>query len=87
MAGFVLMIPLALSSNCWSVRRLGANWRKLHRLTYVVAVLEGVHYLMLVKGWQTRPMLFLAVIAVLLLLRISRLRRPERFWGLLGRIR
>ena len=69
MAAFVLMLPLALSSNDWSVRRLRGSWSKLHKLTYPAAVLGGVHYVMLVKGWQIKPMIFLAVILVLLLLR------------------
>ena len=44
MVGFVLMLPLALTSNNWSVRRLGvAAWRKLHRLVYIIAVLGAVH--------------------------------------------
>lgn len=72
MVAFVLMIPLAVTSNNWSVRRLGASWRKLHRLAYPVAILGGVHYLMLVKGWQARPMIFLAIIICLLLLRLWR---------------
>lgn len=75
MAGFILMIPLALSSNNWAVRQLGPAWRRLHRLTYAAAVLGAVHYLMLVKGWQLRPMVFLTIILVLLSLR---LRKPAR---------
>lgn len=78
MAGFVLMLPLALTSNNWSVRRMGAAWRKLHRLTYVAAILGGAHYLMLVKGWQTRPMLFLGLIVVLIALRLRLKGRPAR---------
>ena len=53
MVGFVLMIPLALTSNNMSLRKLGAaSWRKLHKLTYPIAVLGAVHYLWLVKGIQ-----------------------------------
>jgi len=46
MVGFVLMIPLALTSNNTMVRRLGQRWRQVHWLTYVVAVLGGVHFVM-----------------------------------------
>ena len=49
MVGFVVMIPLAVTSNNWSVKRLGVKWRRLHQLTYVVAVLSGVHFIMIVK--------------------------------------
>jgi sulfoxide reductase heme-binding subunit YedZ len=51
MAGFVLLIPLALTSNNLSVRRLGAQWRSLHKLTYPAVLLGAVHFIWLVKGW------------------------------------
>ena len=71
MVGFVLLIPLAVTSNNWSVRKLGAAaWRRLHQLTYVAAILGGTHYVMLVKGWQPRPLVFMAIIAVLLAMRV-----------------
>ncbi len=69
MAGFVLLLPLALTSNDWSVRRMGPGWRRLHRLTYPAVLLGGVHYLMLVKGWQMAPLVYLAAILALLGLR------------------
>lgn len=71
MAGFALSIPLALTSNNWSIRKLGAaGWQKLHRLTYVVVGLGGLHFLMLSKGWQLEPLLYATAIGVLLLLRV-----------------
>lgn len=75
MAGFVLLVPLAATSNNLSVRRLGPAWRKLHRLVYPAAVLGGLHYVMLVKGWQIRPLVFLAIILVLIALRLPGLMR------------
>ncbi|MFK7941238.1 MAG: protein-methionine-sulfoxide reductase heme-binding subunit MsrQ [Roseovarius sp.] len=69
MAAFLLMLPLAVTSNNWSVRRLGPVWRKLHKLVYPAAILGAVHYVMLVKGIQFRPMVFLAVVLILLALR------------------
>jgi sulfoxide reductase heme-binding subunit YedZ len=71
MAALVLMTPLVLTSNDWSVRRLGAaRWRKLHRLTYPAAVLGAVHYLWLVKTWQAAPIAYLAAVSVLLGVRL-----------------
>ncbi len=70
MAAFVLMLPLAVTSNNWSVRRLGPRWRQLHRLVYPVAILGGLHYLMLAKGFQIEPLIYLLVICGLLLLRM-----------------
>ena len=68
-AAFVLLIPLAVTSNNWSIRRLGPRWRQLHKLVYVAVVLGAVHFVMLVKGFQYEPYLYLAVIVALLALR------------------
>ena len=77
MASFVLMLPLAITSNDRSLRNLGAAaWRKLHLLTYPVAVLAGLHFIWLVKGFQIRPLLYLVVIVGLLALRLKWKRRP-----------
>lgn len=78
MAGFVLMLPLAITSNNLSVRKLGPRWRKLHKLVYPVALLGAVHFVMLRKGWQVEPLLYLAGIALLLVLRLPVMRRIGR---------
>jgi len=68
----VLMIPLAMTSNNVSVRRLGPLWRKLHKLTYVIVILGGVHFIMVVKGIQLEPLIYMGVILGLLALRFKR---------------
>lgn len=75
MTAFVLMLPLAATSNNWYMRRLGPRWKKLHRLAYPIAVLGAVHFVMLVKGFQIEPLIYLAVVLVLLFLRLPLLRR------------
>lgn len=70
MTAFVLMLPLVFTSNNWSVRRLGPIWRQLHKLTYIVVLLGGVHFVMLRKGFQIEPLAYLAVILFLLVLRL-----------------
>ena len=71
MTGFVLMLPLAVTSNNLSIRRLGAAaWNKLHKLTYAAAIAGAVHYVWLVKGWQVEPLVYMATIAILLCLRV-----------------
>ena len=76
MAGFVLLLPLAVTSNNWSVRRMGApSWRRLHQLSYLAAILGAVHFVMLVKGWQIEPLLYLGAVIGLLLARIPGARR------------
>ena len=78
MAGFVLMIPLAVTSNNWSVRKLGQTWRKLHKLTYLAAALGAIHFVMLTKGFQLEPLMYLAAILLLLGLRIPAIQRIQR---------
>jgi len=72
MAAFVMAVPLALTSNNLSIRKLGPlAWRRLHKLTYAIAVLGAVHFVMVQKVWETEPLIYLVVIAVLLLLRLQ----------------
>lgn len=77
MAGFALLIPLAVTSNNWSVRQLGSGWRKLHRLSYAAVLLGGVHYMMLTKTWALEPVIYMAVILGLLALRLPKLRSKQ----------
>ena len=74
MAGFACLVPLAATSNNFSIRKLGATWRKLHRLTYLAAILAGVHFIWLVKGFQIEPLLYMGAILALLLLRLPKRR-------------
>lgn len=71
MASFILLLPLAMTSNNLSVRKLGAGWRKLHRLSYVAVLLGGLHYIMLTKTWSVEPLVYMLAILLLLVLRIS----------------
>ncbi|KGM87940.1 putative membrane protein [Roseovarius mucosus DSM 17069] len=75
---FLMMIPLALTSNDLSLRRLGPRWRVLHRLTYAVAILAAVHFIWLSKGFQIEPLVYLAVILALLGLRWRPMRQSRR---------
>jgi sulfoxide reductase heme-binding subunit YedZ len=75
---FLMMSPLALTSNDLSLRRLGPRWRVLHRLTYGVAVLGAVHFIWLSKGFQIEPLVYLAVILALLGLRWRPTRQSRR---------
>ena len=75
MAGFIAMIPLALTSNDLSVRRLGRFWRVLHRLTYLVAILAGLHFIMLSKGFDVEALAHMVVILAFLAMRIGKWRR------------
>lgn len=78
MGAFALIVPLALTSNALSVRRLGRAWGKLHRLIYPAAILAALHYVMLVKGFQLKPLVFLGVILSLLALRLPGIASGRR---------
>lgn len=70
MGAFVLLLPLALTSNNRAVKWLGPRWRQLHKLTYIIVLLGGLHFVMLRKGLQLEPLLYMAAILVLLALRL-----------------
>ncbi|KMN35732.1 sulfite oxidase [Chromobacterium sp. LK1] len=75
-AALLLMAPLALTSTQGWMRRLKRNWGRLHRLVYPVALLAVIHYWWLVKKDLSQPLIYAAVLAVLLGLRLWwRLRR------------
>jgi len=72
MAGFLLLLPLGLTSNNLSVRKMGAAaWRRLHKLVYPAAILGALHFVWLAKGFQIEPLVYLGVILGLLALRLS----------------
>ncbi|HEY9516684.1 MAG TPA: protein-methionine-sulfoxide reductase heme-binding subunit MsrQ [Gemmatimonadaceae bacterium] len=71
MTGFLLLIPLAVTSTNNMVRRLGgARWRALHRLVYVVAVLGVIHFWWAVKKDISEPLIFALVFGVLFAVRL-----------------
>ncbi len=71
----LLMLPLALTSNRWSMLRLGQNWKKLHRLVWLISALALAHYFLHKAGKNdfSQPLIFLGVWMGLVWLR---LRRP-----------
>jgi sulfoxide reductase heme-binding subunit YedZ len=70
MTAFALMIPLALTSTKWSIRKLGGKrWQALHRLIYFSAAAGVIHYIWLVKADLKKPLEYASVLAVLMLYR------------------
>ena len=70
-AAWLLLLPLTLTSSRKAVMFLKDKWKKLHRLIYVIAILGVVHFLWLVKFDITEPLIYAAIILVLLLFRIK----------------
>jgi sulfoxide reductase heme-binding subunit YedZ len=67
MATWLLLLPLALTSTTWAIRKLGGkNWNKLHMLIYLAALTAGVHYWWKVKTGVLSPAPYTVVILVLL---------------------
>lgn len=79
-AAWLLLLPLAVTSTRGWMRRLGRNWGRLHRLVYAIAVLAVLHFWWVVKSDVREPLLYAAILAVLLgwrlLHRRGRLARP-----------
>jgi sulfoxide reductase heme-binding subunit YedZ len=77
-SAFVLLIPLAVTSNRYAMRRLGRRWQRLHRSVYVIAVLGVLHYLWLVKADSRDPIIYGLVLLGLLGIRAWWQRRDGR---------
>lgn len=75
---FLILIPLAVTSNAASIKRLGPLWQKLHRWVYLAGAAGAVHFIMLVKAWPPEPLIYAAIVALLLLARLLTRRKPGR---------
>ena len=81
LAAFLVLVPLAITSTQGWVRRLGPRWQTLHRLVYVAALLSSLHFVWLVKADLREPLIYGAVIGLLLVLRLPIVRQAVRFLG------
>ena len=70
----LILIPLAVTSTRWWMRRLGKRWKRLHRLVYLADLLAVLHFLLLVKADLRRPLIYGAIVLVLLVARIPFVR-------------
>ena len=81
---FTLLVPLAMTSTTWAVRKLGGkNWQRLHRLIYLSAVAGVIHFWWKVKADVREPAIYAAILGGLLLLRLGitareKYRKPSR---------
>ena len=72
--GWVLLLPLAITSSDNMIRRLKANWKRLHRLVYLIAILGVLHFIWLVKKDITEPLIYAAIVLLLFTLRLNFLK-------------
>jgi methionine sulfoxide reductase heme-binding subunit len=68
-SAWLLLIPLAITSNKIMMRRLGRRWASLHKLVYLIAVLACLHFFWLVKKDHAEPLIFIGVFAALFAIR------------------
>ncbi len=78
MAGLLMLIPLALTSNQWSIRRLGPRWNRLHKLTYPILLVAILHYALSLKVIDPEAAFYIAVTIILLGYRLLRPKIMER---------
>jgi sulfoxide reductase heme-binding subunit YedZ len=78
---FLMLVPLAFTSFKYWMKRLGKNWKRLHRLVYIISPLVVVHFLLTVKGNIFRlqgnliqPLIYGAIVLILLILRIKKIK-------------
>jgi sulfoxide reductase heme-binding subunit YedZ len=76
---FLLLIPLAATSTKWAMRRLGKNWKRLHKLVYLIGALGILHFYWLGKV-HTRAIVYGSVMALLLLTRVGPVNRQLVRW-------
>lgn len=77
MLAFTMLVPLAVTStNGWVKRLGGKNWARLHKLSYVIAILGVIHFWMIVKSDVFYPVIFGLVVVVLLGYRVIANRIP-----------
>jgi len=71
MLAFILLLPLAFTSNKKMMKRLGQRWKSLHKLIYVIAILGVLHFLLLVKADLREPIIYAFVLATLFVVRLK----------------
>lgn len=79
LAAWVMLLPLALTSTSWSIRRLGGkNWNRLHKLTYAAAIAGVIHYWWGVKTGVKTPLTITIVLGIMLAARPLLALRKQR---------
>ena len=88
-AAFLILLPLAITSTRWSMKKLGKKWTTLHKWVYLAGILAVLHYILLVKNAYTQPFIFAVILGVLLTLRIGPIKqwviRQRRNWEKRGK--
>ena len=70
-SAWLLLIPLAITSSDKMVKILKKNWKKLHRLIYLISIFGVLHFIWLSKTIFFKPLIFLIILVILLLFRVN----------------
>ena len=70
-SAWLLLIPLAITSSDKMVKILKHNWKKIHRLIYVIGIFGVLHFIWLSKTIFFKPLIFLVILIILLLFRVN----------------
>ena len=70
-AAWILLLPLAFTSSKKAMIYLKDKWKKLHRLIYIISILGIIHFIWLVKKDLTEPLIYAAIVIILLLFRFN----------------
>jgi sulfoxide reductase heme-binding subunit YedZ len=73
-SAWILLIPLAVTSSQKMIKLLKKNWKKLHKIIYLIAIFGSLHYIWLSKTIFFKPLIYAVIIILLLLLRIKILK-------------
>lgn len=68
---WLLLLPLAITSNQWMMRKLKKNWQKLHKLVYLIGILAVVHFYWLVKSDVREPLIYAGILTLLFAIRLK----------------
>ncbi|MBB4010368.1 protein-methionine-sulfoxide reductase heme-binding subunit MsrQ [Allorhizobium taibaishanense] len=72
MLGLILLIPLAVTSNRWSIRKLGSRWNTLHKASYIILAAGLLHFVLSRKAYTLEPAIYTGIVILLLGYRIIR---------------
>jgi methionine sulfoxide reductase heme-binding subunit len=71
-SAWLLLIPLTVTSSQKMMKLLKHNWKKIHKLIYVIAIFGSLHYIWLSKTIFFKPLIYATIIALLLLIRVKK---------------
>ena len=79
-AAFLLLVPLAITSTKGWQKRLGKQWKTLHKLSYLIIVLALIHFIWLVKNVYIEPGIYAGIVGLLFLARWNPVKQKLLRW-------